>query len=436
MPIYEESSKIELKSEINSEFKKEIIAFANTDGGEIFVGVSNDGEVIGVNNSEDVMAQIGNMIRDSIKPDLTAYTAIEAIAENDKKIIRVSVLRGTKRPYHLTDKGLKPGGVFVRHGVSSVPATDEAIRQMLRESDGAVFDKSRSANQELSFSYAENYFNESNVGFTDNNKRTLGLIDADGYYTNAAMLLSDQCVHSIKCAVYYGTGKMHFKTRKEFFGSILKQVDEAYEYIALNNNLNSTFEGLKRIDHPDYPDYALREAMLNAVIHRDYDYSGSIIINIFDNRIEFVSLGGLVKGITLEDVFGGVSQPRNTVIASIFYRLELIEAYGTGIQRIMESYENCLQKPVFRAAPASFFVTLPKMDNNAAAIENGDISREELVMKAFHNKEYITRRDVEQILGQSKFAAVQLLNKLLANGKIIKSGAAKAVRYKLSDKMK
>jgi len=293
------------------------------------------------------------------------------------------------------------------------------------------FDKSRSANQELTFAYAENYFNENNVGFNESNKRTLGLVDEDGYYTNAALLLSDQCAFSIKCAVYDGVGKTNFKTRKEFFGSILKQADEVHEYVKLNNNLNSTFNGLKRVDHPDYPDYALRESLLNAIIHRDYDYSGSTIVNIFDNRIEYVSLGGLVKGITMEDVLGGVSQPRNSIIAPIFYRLELIEAYGTGIQRIIESYEASVQKPVFRPAPASFVVTLPKMDYGAAVQKNGSLSKEELALNALREKGEISRKDVELILGQSKFAAIQVINKLLTDGTITKTGSARAVKYRL-----
>ena len=431
MSIYVENQKVELKREVNADFKKEIIAFANTDGGEVFIGVGNDGIVVGVEGCEDVMAQVGNMIRDGVKPDLTSYTTIETISEDSKKIIRVAVLRGTKRPYHLSDKGLKPGGVFVRHGVSSVPATDEAIRQMLRESDGAEFDKSRSINQELTFSFAENYFNESNVGFSDGNKRTLGLLDTDGYYTNAALLLSDQCAHSIKCAVYNGLGKANFKARKEFLGSILKQAGEVIEYVMLNNNLNSTFNGLKRVDRPDYPEYALREALLNAIIHRDYDYSGSTIINIFDNRIEFVSLGGLVKGITMDDLLGGISQSRNSVIAAIFYRLELIEAYGIGIKRIVESYEANSQKPGFRPAPASFVVTLPKMDYATAAINGSGTSKEGLVLNALRENGEITRKGVELILGQSKFAAIQLLNKLLADGTITKTGSARAVKYRL-----
>jgi len=430
--MYEESSQVELKREVNADFKKEVVAFANSDGGEIFVGVEKNGTVVGVADSDAVMAQIGNMIRDGIKPDLTAHTTIEAIFESGARVIRVAVFRGTKRPYHLTDKGLKPGGVFVRHGVSSVPATDEAIRQMLRESDGDTFDKSRSVNQDLTFLYAADYFGKINVGFNDNHKRMLGLTDTDGYYTNAALLLSDQCVHSLKCAVYDGTGKTTFKARKEFFGSILKQMDEAYDYLKLNNNQNSTFDGLRRVDHPDYPDYALREALLNTFVHRDYDYSGSTIVNIFDDRIEFVSLGGLIKGITLEDLFGGISQPRNGIIAAIFYRLELIEAYGTGISRIMESYAGCLNKPVLRSAPASFVVTLPKMDH-AASWKNISVSKEELVLNALAAKGSLTRRDVEVILGQSKFAAIQVLNGLLADGKIIKTGMAKSVKYILPE---
>ena len=313
---YVESPQLELKEQINAEFKKEIIAFANTDGGEIYVGIARDGSITGIADPESEMEKIGNMIRDGIKPDLTAYTSIERVEDGGKNLIRVSVSRGLKRPYHLTDKGLKPTGVFVRHGVSSVPATDEAIRQMLRESDGTTFDKMRSINQELTFEYAEKIFQTSQVAFDAAHKRTLGLIDVDGYYTNAALLLSGQCGHIIRCAVYEGTGKNKFKTRKEFSGSILKQMDDAYSFLSLNNNLRATFDGLRRIDHADYPEEAMREALVNAVVHRDYDYSGSIIINIYDDRMEFISLGGLVKGLTLADIKGGVSQPRNAVIAN------------------------------------------------------------------------------------------------------------------------
>ncbi|MDR1135710.1 MAG: AAA family ATPase [Clostridiales Family XIII bacterium] len=318
---------------------------------------------------------------------------------------------------------------MVKYEESSV----EAIRSMLRESDGAAFDKSRSANQELTFDYAGKYFMDANLPFSDSNKRTLNLIDADGYFTNAALLLSDQCEYSIKCAVYDGMSKTKFKARKEFFGSVLKQMDDVYEYLSINNNLNSTFDKLKRVDHPDYPPYALRETLMNSIAHRDYDYSGSTLVNIFDDRMEFVSLGGLVKGLTLDDIMDGVSQPRNMIIANIFFRLELIESYGTGIGRIMDSYENCLRRPMFRPNPASFVVMLPKMISGSSLGESG-FSPEESVISLIAAKGFVTRSDVEALLNISRNPAIALLNRLVDEGTIVKKGAARAVRYTLPNR--
>ncbi len=432
---YEESPILELKEQINADFKKEIVAFANTDGGEIYVGVAKDGSLVGVENAEAEMERIGNMIRDGIRPDLTAYTSIERVEEAGKSLIRVSVSRGLKRPYHLTDKGLKPSGVFVRHGVSSVPAADEAIRQMIKESDGTAFDKARSIDQELTFAYAETVFRECHIAFDEAHKRTLGLLDTDGYYTNAALLLSDQCGHIIRSAVYEGSGKSKFKTRREFSGSILKQLDDTFSFLSLNNNLRASFDGLRRLDYADYPEEALREALLNAVVHRDYDYSGSIIINIYEDRMEFISLGGLVKGLTVEDIKGGVSQPRNPVIANVFYRLELIESYGTGIQKMLESYAGSGFEPKFAPAPASFVVTLPNRNarngRNAEKSQTNelDASREERVLRLLAERGSICRADVEQLLGCSSFPANKVLNLLLDQQKIVKTGAARRTRY-------
>lgn len=300
---------------------------------------------------------------------------------------------------------------------------------MIRDSDGTTFDKARSINQDLTFAYAEKYFKDSNVSFGDNNKRTLKLIDEDGYYTNAALLLSDQCEHTMKCAVYNGTGKTSFQTRKEFTGSILRQVDEAYEYINLFNNKNSTIDNLKRVDHLDYPEYAIREALLNTIVHRDYDYSGSILINIFDDRIEFVSIGGLVKGLTLIDIMGGVSQTRNTIVANVFYRLELIESYGTGIQRIIESYQGKKVQPIFTPAPASFLVVIPNMNYIDENIENQVLSEEDQVINLLKIKSEIVRRDVEELLGCSAFPATKILNNLIKKDVIMRIGIARATRY-------
>jgi len=428
-----ESSRIELKEIINADFKKEIIAFANTDGGEIYVGVTKAGIIVGVEDAEKEMERISSMIHDGIHPDLVPFTSVEIVNIEGKSLIHVNVFRGGRPPYHLTDKGLKPSGVYVRHGITSVPASEEMIRDMIRQSDGLTYDKARSLNQELSFHYAENYFANRNISFQDENKRTLGLIDSDGFYTNVALLLSEQCEHSIKCAVFEGTGKLNFKTRKEFFGSILKQLEDAYEYISLQNNVHADFVGLERIESYDYPEYALREALLNTIVHRDYNYSGSTIINIFSDRIEFVSIGGLVKGITREDIMRGVSQTRNMVLANIFYRLKLIESYGTGIQRILESYQGKVQ-PEFLLATTSFITVLPKIKEfKSNMTQIGDNLLENRVLTLFEEKKEITRRDVEKILECSSFPALKILNSLLAKNKIKTVGNARAIRYILNN---
>lgn len=433
---YIESYTTELKEIVSADIKKEIIAFANADGGDIYAGITKHGTVIGVENAELEMERISNMIRDGIKPDLTGFTLISLIRDNGKDILKISVSRGSRRPYHLSDRGLKPSGVYIRHGITSAPASDEMIRQMIKESDGTSFDKLRSINQDLTFLYTERYFKEKNVSFEDYNKRTLGLIDSDGYFTNAALLLSDQCEHSIKCAVFKGTDKMYFRARNELKGSIFEQMENALLYVDTQNNKNTTFEGLYRIDNLDYPEEAIREALLNAVVHRDYDYSGSTIINIYDDRMEFVSLGGLAKGVTFEDIMIGISQSRNTVIANIFYRLELIESYGTGIRRIVKSYEGCENQPVFNHGPASFIVTLP---NRTISFEQKvkkvkeKMSSEDQVLELFHSNKEVTRNDVQELLGCSAFPATKILNSLINKDLIEKIGSARSTRYILKN---
>ena len=445
--IFTESSRLELKEMVNSDFKKEIVAFANTDGGEIYVGVDRDGEIVGVEHAEKEMERISSMIHDGIHPDLVPFTSVETVEIDGKRLIRVGVSRGGRPPYYLTDKGLKPSGVYVRHGVASVPASEEAIRDMIRQSDGITFDKARSLNQALTFRYAEEYFAKRDVAFQKETMRTLGLIDGDGFYTNAALLLSDQCEHSIKSAVFEGTGKSRFKTRKEFFGSVLKQMEEAYEYISLMNHVHADFSGLERVERLDYPDYSLREALLNAIVHRDYSYSGSTIVNIFSDRMEFVSLGGLVKGITRGDMMNGISQSRNMVLTNVFYRLKLIESYGTGIGRILESYEGKQVQPSFSIEAASFVVTLPRCSDEegpncsasvvreAAALayeyNMGVVPPEERVLGLLRRKKEITRKDVEGLLGCSGFPARNVLNNLLQEEKIAVVGKGRATKYVL-----
>lgn len=301
------------------------------------------------------------------------------------------------------------------------------VECFIKESDRTSFEQSISIRQDLTFSYIEYVFKDKRLSFENANKKSLGLVNSNNQYTNLALLFSDQCEHSIKCAVFQGDNKLIFKARKEFSGSLLKQLEDTLTYLDMYSNDNTEIHSRTRMDMPDYPKAVLREALLNAIVHRDYSYTGSTLVNIYDERLEIISLGNLVKGLSYEDILHGASQSRNPNIAQIFYRLEYIESYGTGIHRILEMYRDANSKPTFMLNPASFIVEIPKYRRKNS---NKD-AKEDIVFRRIKEEGRITRKEVEELLSCSSFTANRVLNNLLNQHKIKSYGAARATYYKL-----
>lgn len=444
--LFRESETIELKEVVVDDIKKEIIAFANCDGGKLYIGVQDDGTVVGVDNADSVSLQISNMVRDAIKPDVTMFLHYETIVENGKSIVAVDIQCGTDRPYYLAKKGMRPEGVYVRQGYSSVPATDTAIRYMIKETDGDRFEAMRCLNQDLTFEIAKKEFELRKTDFGLQQMRTLKLIDQDGLYSNLALLLSDQCVHTIKVAVFQGTDQTIFKDRREFTGSLMQQMNEVYDFIDFRNQTRATIEKLLRIDVRDYPEIAVREALLNLLIHRDYSFSASALISIYTNRIEFVSIGGLMPGIDLEDVMAGISVCRNQDLANVFYRLHLIEAYGTGMGKIIKAYEGMKEKPVIETTKNTFKIILPNINAKyetenrttpkaelktrlATEAENELDSEEEIILEYAKTHETIKKNDVIELLGVSTSTASRIIRKMVKNNLLKQNGKARNTHY-------
>ena len=432
--IFQESETVELKAIMVEDIKKEIIAFANCKGGKLYIGVQDDGTVSGLDNPDETSLQISNMVRDAIKPDLTMFLHHETITVGDKKIVAVDIQQGTERPYYIAKKGLRPEGVYVRQGYSSVPATNTAIRRMIKETDGDYFEEMRSLEQNLTFESAKKIFAERNVKFGLTQMKTLGMVTQDGVYTNLGLLLSDQCVHTIKAAVFQGTTQSEFKDRKEFSGSLFRQMDEAYDFIDFRNQTHSTFDKLYRIDRRDYPEIAVREALMNLLVHREYSFRASTFISLYSDRLEFISIGGLVSGVSLKDVTMGISVCRNAKLANIFYRLELIEAYGTGIIKIMEAYEGTGMTPQIEASDNAFKIILPnlnQMPEPAKQIQGNPkkITPEEKVIALIKQRGSVTRKEIEILLGMGQSSCVRLLKKMLENGLLIQEGKGKNTHY-------
>ena len=188
-----------------------------------------------------------------------------------------------------------------------------------------------------------------------------------------------------------------------------------------------------RVDTRDYPETALREALLNVLVHRDYAFSASALINIYDDRIEFVSIGGLMPGIELDDILIGLSVCRNQNLANVFYRLRLIEAYGTGIRKNMTAYEKSDRKPTIETTANAFKITLPNINaahEKSRETETAELSRDEMLILDYAKQNgYLTRRDVEQVLGTSASSSVRILRRMVENGILTQVGKGRAVRY-------
>ena len=436
-----ENKTTEFKREYIDDIKNTVIAFANCDGGTIYIGIHDDGSICGVADVDGTMLRVANAIRDAIRPDITMFVEYTSEIMENKNIICVRVQRGTARPYYLHGKGIRPEGVYVRQGASSVPASSAAILSMIKETSGDSYEEARSLNQQLTFEATQEFFSKRKVDLGPTQMRTLSMIGNDGTYTNLAYLLSDQSAHSIKLAVFEGDKKSVFKDRSECSGSLFSQLDEAYRFIDRHNRTRAEFIGLDRVDIRDYPTAAIREALLNAIVHRDYSFSGSILISIFDDRMEFVTIGGLVKGITLEDINLGISVLRNERLANIFYRLNLIEAYGTGILKINECYTDYTKKPRIEATDNAFKIILPNINYYTEKKTSEEVpptaktkkdDRKNAVIALCRKNEAVTRKDIETTLGLSQASAISLLREMSESGTLIKTGKGKNLKYRLN----
>lgn len=413
------SATTELRRTYAPDVGETVAAFANTDGGAVYIGVSPDGTAFGLADLNDVYLKMTDDLRTSVKPSVESLLAFNAEMMDGRSVLEVTVRRGTSRPYFLVERGICPEGVFSRLGSQNVPTSESAIRKMIRESDGEKYEELRSLNQSLTFTEAEREFEARGLPFGLTPRKALKLMTEDRIYTNLGFLFSDQCRNTLKAAVFEGTTRAVLKERAEFTGSLLRQVNDVWEFL---NHRNPTRGGRR-----DYPVAAMGEALLNAFAHRDYANGNSTIISLFEDRMEFVSLGGLPEGLTLEDVRLGVSAARNENLVNAFVKLSLIAACGTGLQKIEQSYGGFSRKPGFEGTLGAFKVILP--NTNTEPEEERLTENERTVMLLFSVRESITRKDAERALSLSQAMSVRVLRALVGKGEIRAVGNGRNTHY-------
>ncbi len=426
-----ENEQTEFKRELGPSVIKSIIAFANTRGGTLYIGVDDSGVAVGFDNVDQELTRLTSMMRDQIRPDILMMTSCEVESIDGVEVIVVHVGRGVKRPYYLASKGPVPQGVYVRSGAASLPASTSSILHMIREGEESAFEACVSLEQNLSFEYAKGEFSKKQLPFEEAQMRTLGLVNASGAFTNLALLLSDQCPGTIKFAAFDDNDRSVFTERAEFSGSILKQLADAYGLLDSHNHYTTQFAGLERTDFYDYPAVALREALVNSVAHREYALSGPTLVSVVPSGVEIVSLGGLPAGIEEEDLQAHVSVPRNRMLANVLFRLELIEAYGTGLGRIRQSYKTSAAGAQFSITSNTFSVKLPNRNEAARALSARGATGAADVLRALEGRT-LSRLQLQEELGISQTTLLRLLSALVEEGKVAKTGSGKTTKYSLA----
>ena len=430
-----ENNETEFKREFTDKIARTIVAFANTSGGSLYIGVDDDGTVVGIDDIDKVQLNVKNVLRDAIRPDVSLYTAMNTEQRDGKWILRLDVGRGTSKPYYLTSHGLRSEGVYVRRGSSNEQASEQNIREMILSSMRLSYEREPSIIPNLTFDYARDYFSRKSLEFGQSHFSQLGFTDEQGRFTNLALLFSDQNPHVLKIAEFGSKDNLSFMDRKEISGSVLKQLEMAYDTLLLYNRLMSKFNGLERVDHLLYSTDSIREALVNSLIHCDYSQSAPSRIEVYDKSMEFINLGGLVDGLSISDLELGASKCRNERLAFIFFRLKLVESYGTGLRRILSHYPGTTVTDIVTVSDHAFRLRLPaegSIGSNAVNTGREVSAREQRhlhILKIASQNGRITRKVIQQETGCSLGTAIRDLEDLQKQGKLRREGQGKNTEY-------
>ena len=386
-----ESEKIEFKENAKTNtYIKTVVAFANGNGGKIVFGVKDNKEIVGVENEFEVMDGIINAISDNcypmIVPDISLHTL------ENKTVILVEIEGGKKKPYYLKSKGMQKG-TYIRSGATTrIIEEDYVLKELVLEGENKYFDQQVCHGESVSdeeiekfCEWLEKLARKNSQNDTEIRKITRNTLlswkvleEKNGriFPTNAYILLSGkenwEVSRKIQCGVFKGETRSIFVDKKEFGGSIIMQLEKAYQYVLEKINLGSDIIGIYRVDKYEIPPKSIREVIANAVIHRSYLEPNDIQVALYDNRLEITSPGMLLSGVNVKRMKEGYSKLRNRAIASVFAYVNIIEKWGSGIPRIMnEIREYGLQEPEFIIFENDFRVNIYRKNYNTTQSTQG-----------------------------------------------------------------
>ena len=339
-----EDGTTEFKSELNDKLEKEVVAFLNSDkGGDIFIGVQDDGRIIGVETPDGQMLAISDRIKNNILPSCLGLFDVFPETDGGKTIIHIVVTRGTEKPYYLKKFGLSPTGCYMRVGSGvqqmTLPMIDQLYAARVRNSLRNI---PAPTGQKLTFQQLKIYYQEKGFQTHDEFLRNLDLYTPDNQLNYVAYLLADHNTVSVKVAKYAGKDKCELIENEELgFCSLMKATHQVLDKLNIENRTLTRITGAaEREQHRLVDSRALREALINAMVHNDYSSEVPPVVEIFADRISITSYGGLVIGLSREEFLAGRSMPRNRELMRVFRDLDLVEQLGSGVHRILSVYDS------------------------------------------------------------------------------------------------
>lgn len=412
-----ETRTLEFKETITNTFLKTVSAFSNYDGGTIFFGVDDDGNIKGLPDVKQACLDIENKINDSITPQ-PDYT-LEV--QNNDQTIKLTVKSGLQKPYLYKSKAYK------RNDTATIEVDTLEFSRLVLDGKNIRFEELPCKDQELSFEILHRKLKETVriENFDKDTLKTLNLYDDVNGFNNAAGLLADKNHFPGIDIVKFGENISIIQKRSTFENISVLEVYEKAIDVFRDYYQYEVIQGADRKKMEKVPEAAFREAIANALIHRVWDVNSQIRVSMFDDRIEIVSPGGLPSGITEEEYLSGkLSVLRNRNLANVFYRLGFVEIFGTGITRIKQLYAESLIKPDFEVSENAIEIVLPIFEKNA------DLTEDEIVIYKLLSKTMLKPiSEVAPYVPFGKSKTIKLLKEMCQKGVIAVEGKGKGTKY-------
>lgn len=341
-----ETNRVENKIQLNEDFEQEVIAFLNyKEGGIIYIGINKNGQVVGIENTDLIQLQIKDRIKNNIQPSTLGLFDVTVETIDSKDVIKVIISSGTEKPYYLRKKGRTPEGCYIRVGSSKERMTERMINDIYAKRIKNSLKEIDSPRQELTFNQLKIYYEEHGLKLNDNFLQNLDLLTSEGKYNYNAFLLADENNISIKLVKYIGTNKLELLENLEFGNRcLITATQRILDRLDVENTIYAKIEYFGRKEQEKINSKALKEAVINAIVHNDYSYGNSPIIELYSDRIEITSAGGLPQELSQEEFLEGVTAPRNKELIRVFKDVDLIENIGSGVLRILDAYDkNCFK---------------------------------------------------------------------------------------------